>query len=89
LAKYNDNIVILVNNTGKEEAEQVKETLEETFDHKVFIVNASKYINRLADEQKTVFDLSNASGLNRYMLRKTVIPQIEQFYNYLDKTSEK
>ena len=85
LTSHNKNVVVLINNTSKEEAEEVKKLLEENFDHKVFVINSSKYINRLADEQKTVFDLLDASGLNRYMLKKNVVPQITSFYNYLDQ----
>ena len=58
LEKHNDNIVILINNTAPAEAEQVQSVLSERFpDYRIFIINPSRYIARLADEGKTAFDL--------------------------------
>ena len=58
LEKLNDNIVVLINNTPQPEAEQLKVELSKRFaQHNIFIINRSRYIARLADEGKTLFDL--------------------------------
>jgi hypothetical protein len=88
LEKYNKNIIILINNTDKEYSDQIKKDLSKKFRHKIFIINKSKYISRLADENKTIFDLSNQGGLNKYML-KDLISQIQTFYAYLKKQGKK
>lgn len=88
LEKYNKNIVILINNTDKEYIGQIQSALSKKFKHKIFIVNKSKYINRLADEGKTIFDLFNQGGLEKYML-KNLVDQIKSFYNYLEKLGKK
>ncbi len=82
LEKYNKNIVILINNTDKAYTQDVKTALSKKFQHKIFIINKSKYIHRLADENKTIFDLFNQGGLERYQL-KTLITQIKNFYQHL------
>jgi hypothetical protein len=88
LEKYNKNIVILINNTDKEYVDQIKTALSKKFKHKIFVINKSKYINRLADENKTVFDLSNQGGLEKYML-KNLISQIQTLYSHLEKQGKK
>lgn len=88
LEKYNKNIIVLINNTDKEYSDQIQKDLSKKFKHKIFTINKSKYISRLADENKTIFDLSNQGGLNKYMLRD-LITQIETFYAYLKKQGNK
>lgn len=82
LEKYNQNIIILINNTDKDYVDGVKDALSKKFKHKIFVVNKSKYIHRLSDENKTLFDLFNKGGLGKYQL-KNLITQIKNFYNYL------
>lgn len=77
------NIVILINNTDKTYVKELESSLKKRFEHHpVFIVNPSKYIARLAFDGKTVFDLWNEGGLQKYMLR-SVLPQFHAFYDYL------
>lgn len=82
LEKYNKNIVILINNTDKGYTQDIENALSKKFQHKIFIINKSKYIHRLSDENKTVFDLFNRGGLERHQL-KTLIAQIKNFYQHL------
>ena len=88
LEKYNKNIVILINNTDKEYVEQIKEALAKKFKHKIFVVNKSKYINRLADENKTILNLFKQGKLEQYML-KNLVNQIQTFYSHLEKLGKK
>lgn len=84
IESYNPNIVILINNTPKVVAKDLKETLQEHFpNHPVFIINPSKYIARMADENLTPFELYEQSGTDRYALRY-IIPQLIEFHTYLD-----
>jgi MinD-like ATPase involved in chromosome partitioning or flagellar assembly len=86
LSKYNKNIVILINNTDTKDVEELKKHLEKKFnDYKIFIINKSKYINRLANEGETIFDLLKKGGIIKFNLIRTgLIEQIKQLYNYLD-----
>lgn len=84
LKKYNKNIIILINNTDKKYSELVKEALGKQFSYKIFIINSSKYIHRLSDESKTIFDLFNKGGLEGFQLKK-LHSQIKDLYNHLDQ----
>ena len=58
LEKHNKNILILINNTPHADAEQLQSVLSERFtNHRIFTINRSRYIAKLADEGKTLFDL--------------------------------
>ena len=89
LAEHNKNIVILINNTATKLIPEVKEALEETFpNYPIFVVNSSRYISRLANYQKTLFDLLDAGdGLEKHRIQETLIPQIKDFYDHLDNIS--
>lgn len=84
IAKHTSNIVILINNTDNDFIEDLKAELQKQFpSFPVFVVNKSRYITRLADEGKTVFDLFELGGVHKHTLR-TLLPQIKEFYSYLD-----
>ena len=74
--------MILINNTDKSYVSDIENALSKKFQHKIFIINKSKYIHRLSDENKTLFDLFNQGGLEKYQL-KTLITQIKDFYQHL------
>jgi len=58
LEKHNDNIVILINNTAPAHTRELQSVLSQRFpNYRIFTINQSRYIARLADEGKTVFDL--------------------------------
>jgi hypothetical protein len=88
LEKYNKNIVILINNTEKDYIGELESLLKEKFSYKIFVVSRSKYIRRLADENKTIFDLYKLGGLDKYMVRN-LIKEIEEFYGYLQNINTK
>lgn len=89
LAEHNDNIVILINNTAINLIPEVKEALEEAYpNYPIFVVNSSRYISRLANYQKTLFDLLEVGGgLEKHRIKETLIPQIKAFYDHLDNIS--
>jgi hypothetical protein len=84
LEKYNKKIVLLINNTDKKDAKILEESLVERFSYPIFVVPKSKFINRLPDEGKSVFQLSQEGGLNKHMLRN-LLPKIQELYTYLSK----
>lgn len=85
LNELNNNVIVLINNTDKNDIDGVRKNLNKRFpSNKVFVINKSKFIPRLANEGKTINRLESESGLNKYSLRK-LTPQINEFYNYLDK----
>ncbi len=84
LSKYNKNIAILINNTDKSDSKELAQHLSEKYPHlKVFVVNKSKYISRLANEGKTVADLAEEGGLTKHMITP-LNDQFNNLYNYLD-----
>jgi Icc-related predicted phosphoesterase len=85
LKGLNKNVVILINNTDKKDIDDLKKGLNKKFhENKIFVVNKSKFISRLANEGKTITRLASENALNRYLLRD-LLAQMEDFYNYLDK----
>lgn len=86
LSKYNKNIVILINNTDTNDIEDLQKHLKDKFlEFKVFVINRSKYINRLANDGKTIFDLSKEGGIVKFnLLRTGLTKQIKDLYDYLD-----
>lgn len=83
LAERNDHIILVLNNTDKELVVQAVEHFKEKHAGLgVFIINKSKYINYLADENKTVFDLAKDSGLIKYQT-KVLRGQFEAIFNYI------
>ncbi len=85
LRELNNNVVILINNTDKKDAEDIKKGLNKKFtEHKIFVVNKSKFIPRLANDGKTIDRLASENALNRYLL-SGLLSQLDELYNYLDK----
>ena len=85
LKGLNENVVILINNTDKKDVDDLKKGLNKKFpERKIFVVNKSKFIPRLANEGKTIERLASENALNRYLLRG-LLDQLNVFYTYLDK----
>lgn len=85
LKELNENVVILINNTDKKDVDDLKKGLNKKFpENKIFVVNKSKFIPRLANDGKTITRLASENALNRYLLRD-LLAQMEEFYIYLDK----
>ncbi len=82
MEKHNKNLILLINNTDKDYVPELREALQNIFDYPVFVIPRSRYISRLADEGKTVFDLFQAGGLEKFMLRN-LVPELEKIYNNL------
>ncbi len=86
IAEFNDNIIILINNTETADIEDLRDELKNKFNNfKIFSVNRSKYMNRLANEGKTIIDLLNDGGIAEYQITKSGLKdQILNLYIYLE-----
>ena len=86
LKEYNPNIIILINNSDPKETRYLETLFDElTPNIPKFIINKSKYISKLPNEWKTISELFDENGLNKYMLRN-LLPQIKKMYSYIDKS---
>jgi hypothetical protein len=86
LIEINKNIILVINNTDKEDAERIKTALRfnPAFSSiEILTINHSKYIRRLANEDLTVFDVANAKRADRTRLAKLIIPQFKQLFKAL------
>lgn len=72
LSAHCKEIIIVINKTDRDKAEELEKVLKNNFKHSVLLMPKTKYMNRLADESKTVFELSLESGLNKHLLKKTL-----------------
>jgi hypothetical protein len=85
LQRYTREIVVVINNTEKDEVEVIQEILKAQFPTvPVFVVNRSRYIWRLADEGRTLLELVALGGLYEHSLRN-MVPQIKALYRHLDQ----
>ena len=86
LIEVNDNIILVINNTDKEEAKRIKTALKfnpQFKKIKILQINHSKYIRRLANDNQTVFEVAEASKADRTRLNKVIIPQFKELFSTL------
>lgn len=84
LKKYNENISVIINNTETNMIFEAEEILNIALpDVTLLTLNRSKYFHRLANYNKSVYDLHDESKLERSQLNKTVIPQLENIFDKL------
>ena len=57
LAKHNDNIVLLINNTEREYLEDLKASIRKNFDYPIFIIPKSKFVSKLSVYKATPIEL--------------------------------
>lgn len=75
----------MINNTDKKDVDDLRKGLNKKFpENKIFVVNKSKFISRLANDGKTINQIAREHALNRYIL-SGLISQIDELYSYLDK----
>ena len=84
LKKYNDKITVVINNTETSMILEAMEILNIALpDVTLLTLNRSKYFHRLANYNKSIYDLLDESKLERSQLNKTVVPQLEKIFNKL------
>lgn len=91
LTEYNSNIVVVFNKTKRNKVirgQRILNNLLNVLDVdlnqiKIFTVNDSEYMTRLADLNQSIYDVADASKGDRSQLNKTIIPQLDELYGYL------
>lgn len=85
LRKVNENIIVIVNNTETIDVKTVKMALDIVLpDLDIFVINRSRYIHRLPNENKTVFEVANENKWDGAKLNQKIIPQFLQIFDRLD-----
>ena len=88
LLKLNSNVSILISRTDTDLIPEARELFSKTFPKlKVFVINKSKYITRLANFQVTPYDIAKNGGfLERANINRVIIPQYDALFDYLYAT---
>jgi hypothetical protein len=89
LIEVNDNIILVINNTDKEEAKRIKTALKFNIQFKkikILQISHSKYIRRLANDNLTVFEVAEANKADNTRLNKVIIPQFKELFSTLNIT---
>lgn len=84
IKEQNKNIVIVINDTKKKFASDVKKELDDYYDKKmpIFIINESEHLAKLPSEKKTLDDLAEEWALFAHST-KTVRKQIDALCAYV------
>lgn len=84
LAEENNNILIVINNTEREDIESLKAVLVESFpDFGLLVLNRSRYMRRLANDGLTVFEVAEQNKADESRLNKVLIPQFKALFDYI------
>lgn len=89
LIEVNENIILVINNTDKEESKRIKTALKfnpQFKKIKILQINHSKYIRRLANDNQTVFEVAESNKADATRLNKVIIPQFKELFSTLNIT---
>lgn len=92
IKEVNSNIVIIINNTDTSKLELVKQAIaaQPNFeDMPVLLINKSEFVTRLANEEKTIFEVAEMKKAFRTQLEKKVLPQFRSVFEVLKIGCEK
>ncbi len=82
--EHNKNIVILINNTDVADAKMVITALSAVYpDIPILEISHSRFIRRLANESKTVFDVAEGKKGEAKQLNKKILPQFKALFEEL------
>ncbi|NQY65824.1 MAG: hypothetical protein HRT38_19445 [Alteromonadaceae bacterium] len=87
LIEVNPNIVVVINNTDPADIKLVTAALKfnPAFKNiKIFVINHSKYVRRLANDNNTVFEVASLNKADATRLNKTIIPQFKDLFDHLE-----
>lgn len=85
--EHNKNIVILINNTDIADSKMVITALSAVYpDLPILEISHSKFIRRLANEDKTVFEVAELKKGDAKQLNKKIIPQFNALFEQLGIT---
>lgn len=84
LIEKNKNIIVVINNTDKNESRLLKTVLLGSYEEITILeISHSKYIRRLANEGNTVFEVARLSKGDASSLNKKIIPQFIELFETL------
>ena len=82
--EHNKNIVIIINNTDTADSKMVITALSAVYpDIPILEISHSKFIRRLANENKTVFEVAENKKGDAKQLNKKIIPQFNALFEQL------
>ncbi len=87
LMDKNKNIIVIINNTELADTKLVKTTLAVVFEEEditILEINHSKFMRRLANENKTVFEVAMLNKGDATRLNRKIIPQFKELFKTLD-----
>lgn len=85
LQEVNDNLVVVINKTDTEDVALVKKVFKVTFPKiPIFVINKSRFIRRLSNDSQTVYEVAAASKRDAGLLKKTILPQFDTLFDYLE-----
>lgn len=83
--EHNKNIVLLINNTDAADSKMVITALSAVYpDIPILEISHSKFIRRLANEDKTVFEVAEQKKGDAKQLNKKIIPQFNSLFEHLN-----
>ncbi|MBL4748950.1 MAG: hypothetical protein JKY17_09535 [Magnetovibrio sp.] len=81
--EHNSNIIVVINNCSPSDAKEARLVFSTVIPNvRIFEISHSKFIRRLANENQTVFEVSEQSKVDASLLNKKIIPQIEEILKY-------
>ena len=84
LMERNKNIILVINNTELADTKLVNVALSAVFeDINILEIHHSKYIRRLANENKTVFEVAQLNKGDAKRLNRKIIPQFKELFKTL------
>lgn len=82
IERFNNNIVIVVNQTLKGDFERATDVLGKIFTYPVFQLKKSRSIPNVFHERKSVFDMVREGGAKRYHFQ-AVADQLQEVMNFI------
>lgn len=81
-SKYNDNIVIVINNSQSPGKEDARKLFEDACDYPILDIPRSRYFDLLASNDVTIFEAADTNlvpnGAHKAMVKKKIIPLLTE-----------
>ena len=84
IAKYNNNIVIVVNKASGNDFEEVSKDIKALYDYPIFEIKKSRVVRKLTSECVSIRELARRGGLFQYNYGK-IADQFDDLINFITK----
>jgi cellulose biosynthesis protein BcsQ len=84
IEKYNKNIIIVVNKATGKDFEEVSNDLKKIYKYPIFAIKKSRVVRALTSEGKSIREIANQGGLNKYNYSK-IAEQFDELINFITK----